>query len=367
MLERIARGESFRDLSNLWVRDEEGIRRNPVRSLVGDLDDVPFRDYTSPDKYWIHGGKVKRGDPMVDDPTFQMMCSRGCVYACSYCYNSKMQQEVYQGKGRYYRFRSVDNVLEEIKRARQVFRSMVRIRFDDEVFVFDRAWLDEFLERYPREVGLPFQIFVEPRLVDPDMFRRLREAGLAVVYMGVQNTYRVNGEIYDRHTPEGRVRAAVELFHELGIDFRLQVIVDDPFSTSADKEQLFDFLLSFPRPFELYLFSIVVFPHTALATRLVEQKLITPKDIEGENTKTFQQMRVSLNWPRPPEDTFWCCMLVLVTKGFLPKSFLHWLSRVEFLRRHPRPLVWFAQACNMIKMMSVCGSSSHVASSPGPS
>ena len=172
--------------------------------------------------------------------------------------------------------------------------------------------------------------------------------------MGVQNTHRVNAEIYDRYVPESKIVESVQLFHDIGIDYRLQVIVDDPMSSSEDKQYLFDFLLSLPRPFELYLFSMVVFPNTSLARKLISSGLITEKEVEGEITKTFQQMRVSLNWPRKPEDTFWCCMLVLLTKPFLPKPFLRWLSRNAWLKANPRPLVWFAQAANVVKMAGVC-------------
>ena len=356
LLDCIAEGRSPHALPNLWLREANGtVVRNPVRDLVTDLDALPFRDYTSPDKFWIQGRKVRQGDPMVGDPVFQMMCSRGCVYTCAYCYNSQLAREVYRDRGRYYRFRSVSHVLEEIRQARSVFTSMKRIRFDDEVFVLNPEWIEEFLRRYPGEVGLPFEIFIEPRLVQPGVFERLKAAGLRVVYMGVQNTGRVNEEIYDRRVPETQILEAVSLFHQLGIDYRLQVIVDDPMSSDEDRRHLFDLLMSFPQPFELYLFSIIIFPNTALARKLLELGLIGEDAIEGESTKTFQQIRVSLGWPRPPDETFWCCMLVLLTKRFLPRPFLRWLSHCTFFKKHPKPLVWFAQGCNMIKMAGVCG------------
>lgn len=353
-LTAIAEGRDLAGLKNLWVRDGGSIIRNPVENLVQNLDTLPFRDYTSADKFWIQGRKVRQGDPMVGDPVFPIMCSRGCVFKCSYCYNSQFATDVYKGKGKYYRTRSVSDVIDEINRNRAVFPNMMKVKFDDEVFPLAKGWVEEFIDRYPREVGLPFEAFIEPKLVETDLFTRLRGAGLEVIYMGVQNTHRVNAEIYDRYVPESKIVESVQLFHDIGIDYRLQVIVDDPMSSSEDKQYLFDFLLSLPRPFELYLFSMVVFPNTSLARKLISSGLITEKEVEGEITKTFQQMRVSLNWPRKPEDTFWCCMLVLLTKPFLPKPFLRWLSRNAWLKANPRPLVWFAQAANVVKMAGVC-------------
>lgn len=350
VLDRLSSGASLEDQPNLMFRRPDGtVVDTGVGPTVQDLDELPFRDYTSPDKWWILGDRCTRGDPQVSDPLFQMMNSRGCVFVCAYCYNSEISR-LYKGKGRYFRNRSVDSVLREIRQAREIFPNMRRIRFDDEVFLYPAEWYAEFEERYPREVGLPFEIFIEPKLVKRDLFTRLRKAGLDVVYMGVQNTYRVTHELYDRYVTSQHIQWCAELFHELGIDARFQVILDDPQATSEDKRNLFDLLMTFPRPFELYLFSIVIFPNTALARRLLAEGRITEADIEGENTKTFQQMRVSLNYPRPPEDLFWASMLVLLNKNFLPKPFIYWLSDCRWLQRHPRVLAWFAQLCNLIKM-----------------
>ena len=74
-------------------------------------------------------------------------------------------------------------MVEEIKQA-QTHWDFKRIRFDDEVFNFRMDWLKDFCERYPREVGVPFEIFIEPKLVNERRMEMLRDAGLSSVYMG---------------------------------------------------------------------------------------------------------------------------------------------------------------------------------------
>jgi len=353
LLDRLSTGVDYTDLPNLYARKDGRVFRNPVGPTVQALDDLPFRDYTSPDKYFLMGRSVRQGDPMVLDPCFQMMNSRGCVFACSYCYNSELS-ELYKDQGRYYRTRSVDSVLREIRQNRRTFPRMKRVRFDDEVFLFSKAWYDEFCQRYPEEVGLPFEIFIEPKLVQEELFTQLQACGLQVVYMGIQNTHRVSRDLYDRHVTDEQILHCVRLFDRLGLDARYQVILDDVESTWADKRHLFELLMSFPRGrFQLYLFSIVLFPNTRLSRRLLAEGRITEADLEGERNKTFQQIRVSLNFPRPPEDLFWAAMLVLITKEFLPSAFLYWLADNRFLQRHPRWLALFAQACNLVKMAGV--------------
>ncbi|MGV8118376.1 MAG: B12-binding domain-containing radical SAM protein [Candidatus Xenobiia bacterium LiM19] len=353
LFRRIKAGEPLQETPGLWINEKGEILKNPMKNLCEDLDTLPFRDYTSSDKYVVFGSKIRQEDPMVIDPVYRMMCSRGCPFNCAYCYNSAIVQ-IYKDKGRYHRIRSVDSVLAELKDSRNSFKNLKRIRFDDEVFIFQDQWVDEFCERYPREIGLPFEIFTEPKLVKLPYMEKLRKAGLDVVYMGVQNSYRITKELYDRNTAEDTILGAGKIFHDLRIDARYQIIVDDPLSNEEDRETLFDLLTRIPRPYELYLFSLTVFPNTTLASKLLKEGLISEKDVEGTSAqKTFKQMRVSLNYPRPPIETFWVSILVLISKNFIPLWLIKSLAKNEFLMHHPLPLVIFAQVSNVIKMTMV--------------
>ncbi|MGM9999155.1 MAG: B12-binding domain-containing radical SAM protein [Candidatus Bruticola sp.] len=367
LLDRLSADSDITELPNIWVRYRADYRqmqgrttgssshifKNPVGPNVQNLNLLPFRDFYSDDKYFILGRRLRQGDPMIGDSCFQMMNSRGCVFHCAYCYNSELS-ELYKDQGRYFRTRSVDSVLAEIKRARTVFTNMKRIRFDDEVFLFSDDWYEEFARRYPVEIGLPFEVFTEPKLVKKSLFELLRRAGLDAVYMGIQSSCRVNSELYDRSGSDDQLRRCAAIFAELGLDARYHVMMDDKESTWEDKRHLFDLLMSFPKgSFQLYLFSVVIFPNTMLARKLLAEGKITENDLEGERNKTFQQIRVSLNYPRPPEDMFWAAMFVLVSKSFLSDKFLYFLADNKFLRRHPKVLALFAQLCNIIKMAGV--------------
>ena len=124
-------------------------------------------------------------------------------------------------------------------------------------------------------------------------------------------------------------------------------------SITEDKERLFKLLMSFKRPFELYLFSLTVFPNTEVARKLLEQGIITDDQIEGKDTKTFRQLRVDLAYPRKPEDQYWAALLVLLTKNFIPKNLLWKFYNNPELRKNPGSLVFLAQVSNFIKMAFV--------------
>ncbi len=344
---------------NVWfsthIGDPDRVIRNGLRPLVGDLDALEFRDYTTHDhKYFITGGRYLQGDPMHGDPVFQMMGSRGCIYKCSYCYNSTYKKDIYPGQ-KWFRVRSPASMVEEIRAARAHW-NFKRIRFDDEVFNFQQSWLDDFCERFPREVGLPFEVFIEPKLVEEERMTRLRDAGLTGVYMGIQSSERVTGHLYDRRVKNQSIVDIANLFHNLGIKPHFQLIFDDPVSTEEDKRALFEMISQFPHPYDLYLFSMTVFPGSELNKKLLENGLISQYDIDGQdNTRVFYQHRVNLSYPRPVEDTFYIALTQMLSKQFVPRTLLRMLSRSDTLKQHPWPLIQMANATNLVKMGSLAG------------
>ena len=354
LADRLRDGVDITDTQNIWVRRAvDDYTQNPLRPLVQNLDDLAYRDYTTHEhKYFINGNSYTIGDPMKGDPVFQMMGSRGCIYKCSYCYNSTYKKDVYPGQ-KWFRVRSPASMVDEIKKAREHW-PMKRIRFDDEVFNFQKDWLIEFCEIYPREVGLPFEIFIEPKLVNEERMTMLRDAGLVSVYMGIQSSERVTGHLYDRRVKNQSIEDIAKMYHRLGVKPHFQLIYDDPVSTEEDKKALFEMIASFPHPYDLYLFSMTVFPGSELNKKLLSNGLISKYDIEGLNTRVFYQHRVNLQYPRPVEDTFWIALTQMLSKPFVPKPLLRTLAKSETLKKHPWPLIQMAHASNYVKLGTTC-------------
>lgn len=349
LADRIRDGSEVIETKNMLFQTRDGVKKNGLRPLIENLDTLAYRDYTThAHKYFIWGKRIEQGDPMHGDPVFQMMGSRGCIYKCSYCYNSTYKKDVYPGQ-KWFRVRSPASMVDEIKHARAHW-GFKRIRFDDEVFNFQFDWLQEFCDLYPKEVGLPFEVFIEPKLVQEERMTMLRDAGLVNVYMGVQSSERVTGHLYDRRVKNTTIGDIAQLFHKLGIKGHFQLIFDDPVSTSEDKQKLFEMISTFPHPFDLYLFSMTVFPGSELNHKLMESGLISEYDIEGTATKTFYQHRVNLEFPRPVEDTFWIALTQMLSKPFVPRGLLAPLAKSDFLKKHPWPVIQMAHATNYVKM-----------------
>ncbi|MCB9778517.1 MAG: cobalamin B12-binding domain-containing protein [Alphaproteobacteria bacterium] len=350
---RIDEGGDHRTVPGFWVRDGDTVHRNDIAPLV-DLDAIPFRDFhTDADKFHIDGPQVRQGDPFITNPEYTLLASRGCPYwTCTFCSNT-LTKPLYEGKGKSFRLRSVESIVQEMEYARELCRDIKVVRFDDEVFPIRRRWIEELAEKWPARVGLPFEVLVDPRMVAYEPLKLLHDAGLRAVAMGIQANDRVNREFYNRQTTNQQIIDAQTVFRKVGLVANLQLIWDDPYSTEADKDELFRMLMDLPRPFELFLFGLTIYPNTHLARRLLREGRITEADIEGENTHAFEQFRVDLAYPRPKEDQRWLALIVLLNKNFLPKSVIWKLYASEHFKQDPRPLTALAQAANLGKMAGV--------------
>jgi radical SAM superfamily enzyme YgiQ (UPF0313 family) len=354
-VQRLSLSQDISDIENLWIRENGEVKKNPIGILCEQLDSLPFPDYGHEGKYFIEGERAADKDPGLSAFNLDILTSRGCPYHCSYCCNS-IFRTLYKGKGELIRLRSVDNVLDEIKTLKSLFPRLKRVDFIDEVFSWNKEWVESFVERYKDEVGLPFHCMQHPLTTDKEIMWMLKNAGLERVEIGIQTgSERVRNEVFERPVSDKKLIKTSRIMRELKVVPFFDIIVDNPFETFEDKQRGLDLLLKMSRPFYMHMFSLIYFPNTILTKKAIEAGLISQNDVEGNTTKSFDQMYVSLRHPRPPQDRFWISLYSLTSKRFVPKLLIKLLSRIRFLQRCPQPLVFFANICNTIKLALIAG------------
>jgi radical SAM superfamily enzyme YgiQ (UPF0313 family) len=195
------------EIANLWVKTPGGVRENPLRPLVTDLDALPF-----PDREVRH-----ESDPASRDyPVKSFLVSRGCPFRCSYCFNVGYAA-LYGPEWCRPRTRSVSNVIEEIRAVRAASR-LEFVQFRESIFPWQESWLEEFTERYRAEVGLPFYCHVRADLLSERRVALLRRAGCVSVNMGIEcgdEDYR--REMLDRPMTNAQIVEACRLLKSHGI------------------------------------------------------------------------------------------------------------------------------------------------------
>jgi anaerobic magnesium-protoporphyrin IX monomethyl ester cyclase len=355
LVDRMEAGEPWHDVQSVWTRGPDGeVVRNPVRPLMTNLDDLPFRVLGGSGIWLIDRGQKREGDPLLKHHEFRIFASRGCPFSCAYCYNSSLKA-IYPGGGNLHRRRSVQAVMEELRQARQKIPKLRWVKFDDDTFVFPMRWLTEFCEAYGAEFGdLPWDCMITPEVVRRDKLELMMKAGLRGVQLGIEaGSDREQREVYERTSTVEQVLAFDRMNVELGLDVKYDVIIDNPLALDSDKEALFHLLMDMQGPYKIYLYSLTLFPKSAVTQKIIDAGLATEWDVEGYATKSFRQFRVSIDWPRSDTDTYYLALLMLVNKQFLPKGLLWHFHGSQFWRSHPHMLLEIAGAANLIRMTRI--------------
>lgn len=338
-------------IKNICYKKENRVIYEEMRPLIQDLDSLPHQDYGENNKFFIEG-KLENTDPLNYARELRVFASRGCPFTCSYCYNS-IFRKLYKDE-RYHRIKSVESVISEIEYALSNFKKIRKLKFDDDTFIFPEDWIYEFCKNYRSRIGLPFEVLFNAECLNKEVLKRLKAAGLKRIQVGIQTgSKRESEEVYNRNLAVEQIQQFAVMSKGLRLDVVYDVILDNPMASFEDKKALVDFLLTLPRPFSLFLYSLTIFPGTQLCELFLKKGLISLEDVEGEAHKSFYQFRLSFSYPREKEDLFIACIVSLTSKSFLPKSFIALLMKNNFLKKHPSSLKWFAQVCNYIKLLQV--------------
>lgn len=213
---------------NLSYKASGKILHNPLTGLIDDLDSIPFPDRSIFFKY-----------PDIDKCGIKhFIAGRGCPFGCAYCFNEQYYA-LYKNLGKRVRFRSVNNLISEIKEV--VKLSPVKlVYFQDDTFILDKAWLREFSEVYRKQINLPYHCHIRANLFNEEVAGLLKSSNCYSVHIAVEagNDY-LRNSILKRGMKREEVVNSCELLNKYKIKFMLQNIIGLPEGNlSADLETL---------------------------------------------------------------------------------------------------------------------------------
>lgn len=241
------------DLStpNLVFRNGENVVMNPLAPLVSDLDTLPFADK-----------EIFRTNSFYDPADmYTIMGSRGCPFSCTFCNNS-LVKKLYAGQ-KHLRFRSVENVIEELVIAKERYNPKV-VNFLDEVFASRPSWLSRFATEYKQKVGIPFIACTHPAVESEKRIEQLAMAGCKKVDMGVQTiSDRLKKEILDRPESVEQVAGAIGWYAKHRIALFAENIIGLPTETEEDQRAMVDFYIRNP-PAAIKVFWLSYYPGTII-------------------------------------------------------------------------------------------------------
>jgi radical SAM superfamily enzyme YgiQ (UPF0313 family) len=307
-------------ISNIWARNGSKVCKNPPRPLIQELDTLPFPDYSPENKYLIEKETVAENYGFADSTgPYDIMTARGCPFSCSFCAN-ELIRSLYPGQ-QYVRRRSVSNVISELKSAKSAYGNrMSYVSFFDDVFTIQQRWLEEFAERYPSEVGLPFWCFTHPSASKPEMLALLKKAGAHRITSGLQSgSERILRDVYNRRTSRQQMISMAEHLEQLGVRYDFDIITNNPLETDDDCHQTLDLLLRLPAPVRLNdgVIKLYVYPNTEIARKL---------NVQPGLCKVDEKRYAFFN------------RLYVLAQSQRLRPLLRFLSRRRFLSNHPKLL-----------------------------
>ncbi|NOZ76761.1 MAG: radical SAM protein [Euryarchaeota archaeon] len=191
-----------------YMRDGR-VCHNPDRPPIADLDSIPF--------------PAHRYFPLEKYRIMSVVTSRGCPYSCSYCSAARFW-------GNRVRYRSPENVIEELKAVQELGFKLVK--FQDSTFTSSRHRAMAICEAMVSE-GLDLRWSCETRAdhLTDDLVEAMAGAGCILLCIGVDSgSQAVLDNIGRRMKPEAIVRA-FELARKHGIRTRAYVTFGMPGET----------------------------------------------------------------------------------------------------------------------------------------
>jgi anaerobic magnesium-protoporphyrin IX monomethyl ester cyclase len=221
---RLAAGKDWRDVPNLAFVEEGELRKNPLGPLVEPLDRLAMPDRDLYYRYHFIGRF----------PWKKFTTGRGCIHACSFCWNPTVADLYHQSRGSFTRRKSPRRAVDEVLavKARYPLRS---VHFSDDLFTVKSSWLEEFAPLYKKEVGVPFSCNSSIELATDRNMKALAEAGCRCVCIGLETgNEKLRSKILNKSVSNDDVRRAGETVHRYGMELATFNMLAAPGETLED-------------------------------------------------------------------------------------------------------------------------------------
>ena len=201
LIENIEKGAPLNEVKGITFREKNGIIDTEPRLFIKNIDNIPFpsRDLLPMHLYKFNGVKYTT-----------MLTSRGCPFKCSFCSSSRLF-------GGYWRGRSPENVLEEMKTVYEEY-GIRNIEFMDDTFTLNQERAEKICDEIIKQ-GWDISWGASSRVdtLSKRLVEKMKKAGCWILFLGIESgSQRILDTIGKRITLE-QVKKAVKILKDAGI------------------------------------------------------------------------------------------------------------------------------------------------------
>ena len=245
------------------------IVHNEDRPFIEDLDELPW---VSP-VYKKHLRISDYFNPNARFPMVTLMTSRGCPFRCRFCVYPQTLT------GRKFRFRSVDNVIEELKYVKKAFPDIKSVFFEDDTLSASKKRCMELSERIIREnIKIPW---TTNSRVDPDYetLALMRRAGCRSLCVGFESGEQQTLNTMSKGIKTGKMFRFVADAKRAGILVHGCFMVGFPGETRSQIEKTIQ-LAKDLKPDTVQFYPVMVYPGTEAYEDYVRRGWLTARKYE---------------------------------------------------------------------------------------
>jgi len=290
LIDRIDKKQDYSDVKNLWVKKDGEITRNELRPLA-DLDGLPFQDWSiyEPERFFKPmGGKVY--------VMGNIEMNRSCMHKCTYCANAALHK-LYEGKGRYYREKSMELVMKELKYLKEKYNLQYVYFIAENFLAINNERLRKFSELY-KGIGVPFYIDTRVDTITPEKIKVLAELRCEGIALGIESgDPEFREKMLNRFMSNEYIIKAIDIIKE-NSNIRVSVnnIIGFPTET---REQIFKTIELNRNVDSDYVMVNIFNPYhgTKLREIAIQKGYMEPEEIAGDYRSDY-----ILNMPHLPKD-----------------------------------------------------------------
>jgi len=233
-LSQLAAGQDPEGIDGLVWRNKGRSVTNPPRTLIHDLDTLPFPAYEK-----LQGFPRGYNLPLfsfVLTPGATMITSRGCRYQCPYCDRSVFKNG--------FRYNSAEYVYEHMRYLRTNF-GVRHINIYDDLFTTNRERIVDLCHRLiSNPLGIQFNCAIRVGHADDDLLKMLKAAGFLQLSLGIETG---DPDLIKMHKPGVKieeVKKTVRRIHANGLRAKGLFMMGIPGETEVSIRKTSDFVLS---------------------------------------------------------------------------------------------------------------------------
>lgn len=232
LCEKMANGQDYSAIQNLWIKNDNKIIKNQIRALI-DINKLPFLDY---DIF----GKERLARPMFGKvyTMIHVEMDRGCPNQCTYCAAPYLKQFFREyGCGMYYRRKKIPRLIAEMEHLVQKYQPDY-INFNSETFLAKPVEeLKEFARGY-KKIGLPFWCQTRPETITEEKIKILKEMGCNSMNFGIEHgNEEFRKKMLNRSGSNQQIIDGIKLVEKYQIPYTVNNIIGFPDET---RDLIFD-------------------------------------------------------------------------------------------------------------------------------